>query len=139
MADSKKTEVDEIAELRERVKLLESELAKERDKGGTKAKDKGGKGRTLGDVLQTTADEVNKFSLGLCFAGLESIRLTADYTRDFIDKTTELNKGEKRDTVAKKLLYLPLDLGEGMFDALDKSTEMPGKLVDKFNEKYKEA
>jgi hypothetical protein len=135
MADIKKTDVDEIAELRERVKSLESELAKERDKD---KKEKKKKERTWGNVFEDAADEVNKVSLALLWAGLESVALTADYTRALIDKTADLNKGEKRDTVTKKLLYLPLDLGEGLFHAIDKSTEMPGKLVDKFNEKYEE-
>jgi hypothetical protein len=135
MADSKKTEVEEIAELRERVKSLEVELAKEHDK---KEKKKG-KDRSWGDVFESASDEISKLSLGFLFAGIESIGLTADYTRAFVDKTADLNKATKRDTITKKLVYLPLDMGEGLFHAIDRSTEMPGKLVDKFNEKYEEA
>jgi chromosome segregation ATPase len=134
MPEVKKTELDELTELRERVKALEEDLQKERA-----AKDKAKEDKTaLTDSMEKLADEFSRLSRGIFFAGMESLALTADMTRTFVDKTAERNTPERRDTISKLVTNLPVDVTRSFFDALDEYVDKSEKVVDKFYEKYKE-
>jgi len=127
MAEMKKTELDELAELRERVKSLEAELKKEK---------KERKADRLTDSLTSVTDEISKLTLGFFYAGAESLAQVADVTRTFVNKTSDENA--KRKVGNERLMYLPVDMAEGFVEALDESTRSVKKVVDKFNEKYSE-
>ena len=124
---------NELAELRGRIKALETELQQEREKKkDTKEKER----ESLSDNLEKTWDEFNKLSRGFFFAGLESLSVAADVTKTFVDKTTQRN--DKRETLTGTMTNLPVDVTEGFLDAMDQSIDKTGKIVDRFYEKYKE-
>ncbi len=89
------------------------------------------------EILEKIPDEIRKLSRGFIFAGLESLSITADMTRNFVDETIKRNSSEKRDTSCK-LTDLHNDMTDALFDTLDKSINKTEKIVDKFSEKYKE-
>jgi hypothetical protein len=133
MAELKKSEQDELNELRERVKALEAELKASGEKKEAKAERRG-----LGDMLEESTDQANRLSMGFLYAGLESMAVAADITKAFIDKTYERNSPEKRDSVLTRMSYLPWDMTEASVDALDKSIDMTDRIVNKFTDKYHE-
>jgi predicted nuclease with TOPRIM domain len=133
--ETKKSELDDLEGLRKALdqeratnEKLREELRGLRKEEGEK-KEKKIRAR---DAIDTLTDECNKLSKGFLYASLESIKLTADVTRTFIDKTYERNSPEKRDTVFKQVSALPWDMTEAFFDALEESARIPGKTLDKF-------
>lgn len=90
------------------------------------------------DTLERAAEEFGKLSRGFIYAGLESIAITANLARSFVDKTAERNDAEKRDSKTKQITSLPVDMTGAFLDVLDDSVDEIEKVVDKFREKYKE-
>lgn len=95
---------------------------------------------SVSDIAKKARDEFNKISLGFFYAGLESIKVTAEMTETFVTKTYELNSPskEKRDTVTKRIAALPADMMEASIKVLEDSIDKSGQIVDKFYEKYRE-
>jgi len=132
MAQTQRTnQKDELQELRDKIVALEEELKKEHEKTEDDKDD------SKNDFLKDTTDVFSKLSMGFIFAGLESLSVAADMTQTFVEQTQARN--EKRDTVVKQVSYLPWDLSRASIDTLDKTVSMSSRVLDKFNEKYKEA
>jgi cell division septum initiation protein DivIVA len=152
MAEAKKTESEiiDIEDLRKQIKALEEDLRRERVQSETlrhqlaaaprseKSEPKEDRKVRVKEAADKAVDDINKITKGFLYANLESLALTADVTRKFVDKTYERNTGDKRDTTFKQIVSLPFDMTEALFDALDDAVKVPGKVVDKFYEKYKE-
>ena len=105
------------------------------DKGSKKEK----KVRTAAsETMDRASDEFSRLFRGFFFAGLESLAVMADMTRTFVDKATERNRAENRDTATKTVVNLPTDLADASIDAWDVGIQRTRSIVDKFYEKYKE-
>lgn len=128
MAQAQRAEQDELKELRERVVALEEELKEERGKKSEEDEDR--------EVFEKTRDEVNKLFRGFFYAGLESLAVTADMTRSFVDKASKRN--DKHDKLSESINNLPRDSYEGLLDAIDDTVDKTTSIIDKFNEKYKD-
>lgn len=134
MAETTKAEMkDELSELRDRVKELETELDKERGK-----KKKNGIDAEVTRSVDAVNDQMAKLTRGLFFAGLEAMALSAKFTRDFVDRVDERSKSNRRDTWTKMMTDLPVDTTKGFSEALEHSVDDIEKIVDKFYAKYKE-
>ncbi|MBI1924467.1 hypothetical protein HYR99_09465 [Candidatus Poribacteria bacterium] len=137
MTNEPRATPDELKELREELRALREEIKglKEAKKEEAKKEKDDDKDR-ITDAMTSVTDEFSNLSRGFFFAGLESFAQMADLTRTLIDKTSSEN--EKRKKGNERLWYLPIDMTEGFIEALDDSTKSVEKIVDKFNEKYKE-
>jgi hypothetical protein len=88
-------------------------------------------------AARSVGDEIGRLTRGLVYAGLESMAVTADATRFFVDKVSERNKGEKRDTTGKQMSSLPWDMGSAFVDTLDEYASKNRKVVDRFYDEYR--
>jgi hypothetical protein len=130
-------EPDDVAELRERVRMLEEELRNER-RSRRKAQ-KGERDRAeLTNALEKLTDEFNRVTRGMLFAGMEALAVSADMTRAFVDRTNARSTRERRDTMTNMMTDLPVDMANGMVDALEEGIDSSERVVDKFYAKYKE-
>ena len=127
-------QIDEIKDLRDKVASLEADLKQERGKKSSGSDVR----RSAVDATEAVVDEIGKFGRGLAYAQLEHLSVITEMTKTFADKAAERNTGDQRDTLASQLSYLPLDLAEAALDTIDKSTSEVERVVNKFNEKYKE-
>ncbi|GAX59168.1 hypothetical protein SCALIN_C01_0099 [Candidatus Scalindua japonica] len=91
------------------------------------------------DILEKIPEEARKLSHGFIFAGLESLSVTADMARTFVDEMSKKDDSSKSDKLQDRLKDLPKNMVDAFFETLDKSIDKTEKVVDKFNEKYKEA
>ncbi len=96
--------------------------------------------RSARDAMEAATDQVSRLFRGFFFAGLESISVTADLAKEFVDKASDRNRNDKkdRDTLTKQLTYLPIDIAEASMDVLDSSIDKTDQIVDKFTDTYKE-
>ncbi len=90
------------------------------------------------EILEKIPEEIRKLSNALIFAGLESLSVTADITRTFVDEMTKRDDSNKSDKLEDKLKDIPKDMTDAFFETLDKSIDEEKKIIDKFYEKYKE-
>ena len=90
------------------------------------------------EILEKIPDEIRKLSRGFIFAGLESLSITADMTRNFVDEMTKRDDSNKADKLEDKLKDIPKNMTDAFFETLDKSIDEEKKIIDKFYEKYKE-
>ena len=89
-------------------------------------------------AVEKLADQMNKVTRGLFFAGMEALALSANVTRDFVERTDARSTPERRDTWTKMMTDLPIDMSKGFVDALKAGIDDTEKIVDKFYNKYKE-
>jgi predicted nucleic acid-binding Zn-ribbon protein len=138
LADTKRAHEEELEKERAKTEALRTKLGdskrSERAEGNDKKKEAQERVRKTADSV---ANECNTLSRGVLYAGLEAIGLAADVTRTFVSETYNRNAATKRDTVFKQVVGLPWDMTEAFLDAFDESVSIPGKVVDKFYEKYK--
>jgi hypothetical protein len=123
--------VDEVSDLKDRIRVLEEDLKKERDKH---KKDKG----ELTDTVEKLNDQMARVTRGLFFAGMETMALAARMTRDFVNRADERSTANRRDTWAKMMTDLPVDVSKAFVDSLEAGADDIEKIVDKFYTKYKE-
>ena len=88
------------------------------------------------DTANNITEECNRLSRAFLYAGLETIKQTADVTSTFVDRTYERNNEKGRDSAFKQMTSLPWDMTEAFFDALDESVKSSKKIIDKFYERY---
>jgi seryl-tRNA synthetase len=131
MAETKAELENEVSELRERIRVLEEDLkhAKHKDK-----KDRA----DLTDTVDKLADQMNKLTRGVVFAAMEALSVSADMTKEFVQRTDARSTPERRDTWAKLMTDFPMDMSKGMVDALKSGVDDTEKVIDKFYAKYKE-
>ena len=134
MAESKAELHDEVNELRDRIRVLEEDLKRERS-----SKHRDGKDRAdLADAMDKLTEQMNKLTRGLVFAAMEAVAVSADMTKEFVERTDARSTPDRRDTLSKLMTDLPVDMSKGMVDALKSGVSDTEKVVDKFYAKYKE-
>lgn len=104
-----------------------------------KAKQKDDEKHSKKEILERIPEEIRKLSHGFVFAGLESLSVTADMTRIFVDEINKRDSSRKSDNLGERLKDLPKNLTDALFETLDKSIDKTERIVDKFSEKYKDA
>src|SRR6266436_6478656 len=140
----------EIARLRARVEELQAELARRPRRGherdSEQQRESSGVAR---DLPERAFDEGRKLFRGLALASVEQLRLAADLVSQLGEEVLSRNRAdrvqgrhEKRAsepiTPASLVSDLPRDFFAGVNSIIDESLMIPGKVVEKFYEAYKE-
>ena len=125
--------VDELQELRDQVKALEDELKKER-----RAHKKDDAAEQASESWERMSEQMNRLTRGLFYAAMEAMAVSADMTRQFVEKTEKRNTRDRHDTWTKMMSDLPLDMSKAFAETLKAGANDTEKIVDKFYAKYKE-
>jgi hypothetical protein len=137
MAETKQELEDEVVRLRLRVQ----ELERERD-AETKGRKKGAKAsdsESARNISNRAADEGSGIIRGVALAGVESVRFAGSVLSSFADTVSQRNRPEEKDSNADLTRDLPKDIYSGVLNAVEQSLDMPGKVIDKLQEGYKES
>lgn len=151
--ESKPTEQslqEEVMKLRAQVTELQEELA-HRDA----SPESPGAPRETSEVLRDLPDrftgEASKMVRAFTLACLEPLRLAGDIVDAFAEETSGRNRPEEptaergrfrtrtRRQSRSEAMNLPRDLYSGFIKAVDRSLDVPSKMVDRFYNTYKEA
>jgi hypothetical protein len=140
----------EIARLRARVEELQAELARKPGRGHERDSEQEREPPGVGgDLPERAFDEGRKLFRGLTLASVEQLRLAADLVSQLGDEVLSRNRvnrvrgqHEKRAgepvSPASLVADLPRDFFAGVNSVIDESLKIPGKVVEKFYEAYKE-
>jgi|SRR5882762_6844880 len=146
--ESKLTEqalLDEVAKLRAQVKELQEELAQTE----TSAQSPDAPTETS-EVLRNLPDrfisEASKTVRALTLACLEPLRVAGDIVEAFAEETRPgertAERGRSRTRTGKQsrseTTSLPRDMYSGLVKAVDRSLDVPSKMVDRFYNTYKD-
>jgi hypothetical protein len=134
MAETKQELEDEVVRLRLRVQELEKEREAE-----TKGSKKGSKSsESARNISNRAADEGSGVIRGVALAGVETVRLAGSVLSSFADTVSQRNRPEEKDSNADLTRDLPKDIYSGVLNAVEQTLDMPGKVIDKLQEGYKE-
>lgn len=129
----------ELRRLRARVAELEAAGAPEtRSSGARESQD------ILRDLPEKAFDEGSKFLRAVALAAIEPLRLAGDMATQLGDEVLERNRPERvrargeRPTPARVAAALPKDASEAFVRVLDRSLEMPGRMIGRLYEAYHE-
>ena len=101
------------------------------------------------DLPNRVADEFGKLMRGLALAGIEQFKLAGDLMSQLGEEVQARNhpdrvrnsetKSGRRPTPGRLVSDLPRNLYDGLNSIADQALEIPGRVVDKFYNAYKEA
>lgn len=138
----------EIARLRVRVQQLEAEVSNKPPRNREREVREEPESPNIRDLPERALDEGSKLLRGLVLAAVEPLRIAGDLASQFGDDVRARNRpyrargrSEKRsgETSPSGLVSdLPGDISAGLSRILDESLNIPGKVVDRFYEAYKE-
>jgi len=138
MSTAEKHSESEIAKLQARIDELEAELKSKRAKE-SKRHDETEKLRT--DTLDKTTSEANRLLHALAMAFVEQLRSAADVVKAVSDEAFK----RREDYIAKNEGITDLRIGDVENDVagvlnkgIEKTLAVPGRVVDKFYEVYRE-
>jgi hypothetical protein len=137
MAETKQELEDEVARLRLRVQELEREV--EADQKGRKKGSRASESESARNISNRAADEGSGLVRGVALAGVESVRFAGSILSSFADTVSQRNRPEEKDSNADLTRDLPKDIYSGVLNAVEQSLDMPGKVIDKLQEGYKES
>ena len=123
---------DEVTRLRARIRELESELGERKPKGAEPR----GRSREIADKF---GDEAARLIRSIALAGVEQVRTTASVLNSFADTVSQRNRSKEEQSPSDLAKDLPNDLYSGILNAIERSLEMPGKVVNRLHETYTEA
>jgi hypothetical protein len=137
MAETKQELEDEVTQLRARVTELEKELDAEgkKRKKGAKTSESG----SARNISKRATDEGGSLIRGVALAGVETVRLAGSVLSSFADTVSQRNRPEEKDSTADLTRDLPKDMYSGVVNAVEQTLDIPGKVIDKMHESYKEA
>ncbi len=133
MAETKQELEDEVTRLRNRVSELESDLDSERKKPKKHSKTSQAK-----NISSRAVDEGSGLIRGVAVAGIESVRLAGSVMSSFADTVSQRNRPEEKDATSDLTRDLPKDVYSGVLNAVEQTLDIPGKVIDKLQEGYKE-
>jgi hypothetical protein len=131
MSETKQELEDEVTRLRKRVKDLEKDL-------DTETKKKSSKTSEARNISNRAADEGSGLIRGVALAGVESVRLAGTVLSSFADTVSQRNRPEEKDSTSDLTRDLPKDIYSGVINAVEQTLDIPGKVIDKLQEGYKE-
>ena len=133
---------EEVAKLRAQVKELQEEL------GHTEASAEPGASEETSELLRNLPDrfigEASKTVRALTLACLEPLRVAGDIVDAFAEETSgRAERGRSGTRTGKQsrseTTSLPRDIYSGLIKAVDRSLDVPSKMVDRFYNTYKDA
>jgi len=131
MSETKQELEDEVTQLRKRVKDLEKDLDTEKKKKSSKTSE-------ARNISNRAADEGSGLIRGVALAGVESVRLAGTVLSSFADTVSQRNRPEEKDSTSDLTRDLPKDIYSGVINAVEQTLDIPGKVIDKLQEGYKE-
>jgi len=152
-AESKPTEQslqEEVTKLRAQVAQLEEELARREASPETPGAPRE-TSEVLRDLPDRFTDEASKMVRALTLACLEPFRVAGDIVEAFAEETSGRNRPEEptaergrfrartQRQSRSEALNLPRDLYSGFIKAVDRSLDVPSKMVERFYNTYREA
>ena len=137
MAETKQELEEEVTQLRARVSELERELEAEtkKRKKSTKTSESG----SVRNISKRATDESGGLIRGVAMAGVETVRLAGSVLSSFADTVFQRNRPEEKDSTTDLTRDLPKDMYSGVINAVEQTLDIPGKVIDKMHESYKEA
>jgi hypothetical protein len=136
MVETKQELEDEVTRLRARVNELEKELDTETKK--RKKSSKTSETESARNISKRATDEGGSLIRGLALAGVETVRVFGSVLSSFADTVSQRNRPEEKDSTADLTRDLPKDMYSGVVNAVDQTLDIPGKVIDKMHEGYKE-
>lgn len=120
---------------------LTKSLCAEEVKGMTEAKNqKSSKSsESVRNISSRAADEGSGLIRGITLAGVETVRLAGEALSSFADTVSQRNRPEEKDSKADLTRDLPKDIYSGVVNAVEQTLDMPGKVIDRLQEGYKES
>jgi hypothetical protein len=138
----------EIARLRARVQQLEAEISHKPPRNREREVREEPESPNIRDLPERAIDEGSKLLRGLVLAAVEPLRIAGDLASQFGDEVRARNRPDRvrgrserrsEETSPRGLVSsLPGDISAGVSKILDESLNIPGKVVDRFYEAYKE-
>jgi hypothetical protein len=140
--------VAEIARLRARVQQLEAEVSHKPPLDRERKVREELESPDIRDLPEHAIDEGSKLLRGLVLAAVEPLRIAGDLISQFGDEVRARNRpdrgrgrSERRSegtSPSDLVSNLPRDISAGLSRIVDESLNIPGKVIDRFNEAYKE-
>ena len=135
MPETKQELEEEVARLRAKVEELETDLASEKKRSRKSTK----KTEKTSSTSTRAIEETRGVIRGVTLAGVESLRVASSVLSSFADTVGERNRPEEKDSTADLTSDLPKDIYSGLVDAVDQALEIPGRVIDRLHEGYREA
>jgi hypothetical protein len=140
---------EELTRLRTRVIELETELLRQRAKEAQLETELSHKqtpneevrrrtSEILRDIPDTAMRESAKIARGVTLASVEHLRLASDVLDAFADEVFQRNRSTTNASVTELAWNLPRDLYAGWLNAVDRSLQIPNRIIDKFYQTYNE-
>ena len=89
-------------------------------------------------ITSRAADEASGLMRGVALAGVEAVRATGSAISSFADTVSQRNRPEEKDSSSDLTRDLPRDMYSGFLNAVEQFLEIPGKVIDKMQDSYKE-
>ena len=134
MPETKQELEEEVARLRARVEELEGDLETERKKRAKRSKTS----ESTRNISRRTADEGGSLIRAITLAGVELVRSTGSVLESFADSVSQRNRPEEKDSSSDLTRDLPKDVYSGGLNAIEQVLEIPGRVIDKLQEGYRE-
>ena len=138
----------EIARLRARVQQLEAEASHKSPRDRKRDVREEPESPHIGDLPERAIDEAIKLLRGLVLAAVEPLRIAGDLASQFGEEVRARNRPDRvrsrsegrseRVSPSDLVSALPRDISAGLSRIVDESLNIPGKVVDRFYEAYKE-
>jgi len=91
------------------------------------------------DLSSRSMDEGNKVIRAMAMAWIEQLRTAADAVAAMAEEVNDRNRADNRDSLNDMMMTLPRDIKSGWINAMDRSMDIPGNAIDRYNESYDEA
>jgi|SRR5215813_825247 len=147
-SESRDELVAEIARLRAQVQQLEAEVSHKPPLDRERQVREEPESPDIRDLPEHAIDEGSKLLRGLVLAAVEPLRIAGDLISQFGDEVRARNRpdrvrgrSERRSegtSPSDLVSNLPRDIAAGLSRMVDESLNIPGKVIDRLNEAYKE-
>lgn len=143
-------ELAELRELRAHIRSLEAEVARlrssraergryDRDRDEERKLDEHEISDTVRDIADRSEEEVSKLVRALTLGYLEQVRLIAEAVEGFANRVSDRNRPDRDDTVEDLARRLPRDVSAELLEAVHRTLDIPGRVVERVRESYREA
>jgi hypothetical protein len=134
MPEKKEDLEEEVVRLRARVQELEREIHEEPKKRKKSSKTT----ESTRNISRRAADEGGSIIRAITLAGVELVRSTGSVLESFADTVSQRNRPEEKDASSDLTRDLPKDVYSGGLNAIEQVLEIPGRVIDKLQEGYRE-
>jgi hypothetical protein len=139
----------EISRLRTKVEQLQSEVSGKHSRSHSSAAEDDSPSDSAQDIPERALDEGGKLLRGFALASIETLRLAGNLVSELGEEVLDRNhpesprsrsgkRSDARSTPRSLVSDLPGDFYAGLNSVVDRSLDVPAKVVDKFYQAYKE-